>query len=327
MSKTWKEKRAEQARKRRAKQKQQLKILQRKASKPGASFDSKNEYLAAMEKQKSLLEYDKKRAAARRKKLKDDIAKAIPRAIQDAQNIKEAKRKHNCKKKTKVNMKDSKAAQRARKKFSFIRFMIEKEGKDVNKRWVPFKRSMLTPLGAAVKYGDLEAVGYLLEKRASPWERCNNNLGWLPLYEAAWCRKPKIVRHLLNCFDYSGPTFGALHGAIQQKMFCSIKLFLQKRCDVNEYYCNTTPLGVALTCGKTNTGDARLVTRLIAARADVTMLVKSSKSILQPGEGTISVISLAAKFSNRKCLELIKSEYQRRSEIFEPVNVEPEEKK
>ena len=99
MSKTWKEKRAEQARKRRAKHKQQLKILHQQASKPEASLASKNEYLAAMEKQKSLLEYDKKRAAARRKKLKDDIAKAIPRAIQDVRKQKESKRRHNSTKK------------------------------------------------------------------------------------------------------------------------------------------------------------------------------------------------------------------------------------
>ena len=136
MSKTWKEKRAEQARKRRAKQKQQLKILQRKASKPGASFDSKNEYLAAMEKQKSLLEYDRKRAAARRKKLKDDIAKAIPRAIQDAQNIKEAKRHQ--KGKTKAAEKaihwQQKSSNKQRKQQEGIKKAAERHKKR-NKRW------------------------------------------------------------------------------------------------------------------------------------------------------------------------------------------------
>ena len=317
MSEAWKLKRAEQARNRRAKKKQQLAMLRREAFKTGASLDLKNRYLASVEKRNCLLEYDKKRAAASRNKLKNEVARAIPSAIKKASEQKKAKRKYNSRNKTQMKMRNFKAVRRAEKKFSFIKGMIEREGKDVNKPWVPYKRALLTPLGAAVKSGDLAAVSYLLEKKASLSRKCNDNLAKMPLYEAAWCGKPKIMNHLLNFGDHSGLSFGALHGAIHQKMFSSVNIFLQKGCDVNEYFCNTTPLGVALTCGKANSGDVRLVKRLIAARADITNLVKLSKSILQPGEGMTSVINLADKFSNRKCLKLIKSEYLRRGEIFE----------
>ena len=130
----------------------------------------------------------------------------------------------------------------------------------------------MTPLGAAVRYCDLSAVRYLLELKASPTLRCTSTLVTTRLYDAAQLGKCEIAELLLevSALPEGGFTNGALHGAIHNRMFKVVDILLSQGCQVNEYYLEQTPLGAALTCGKTNSGDVRLVARLLAAKADIT---------------------------------------------------------
>ena len=69
-----------------------------------------------------------------------------------------------------------------------------------------------------------------------------------------------------------------------------------------------TPLGAALTCGKTNSGDSRLVKRLLEANADV---LKTSKLCLTTfGCGELTDLRTVAKaYSNSRCVALIEAAY------------------
>lgn len=60
--------------------------------------------------------------------------------------------------------------------------------------------------------------------------------------------------------------------------------FIEKGVDLNEYYMNKTPLGASLNCGKTKSGDARLVKRLLDAKADVLKRSKLCATIYGSGE-------------------------------------------
>lgn len=309
MSKAWKARRADQARKRRAKAKEKLTVLRLKALKPEATTDLRNAYKTAIQKRNKVLEYDKKRAAVRRKNFSSEIAKLTSSAKQDKVVQLDAQGTYQLKNNKLKKMREYQSSRRLKKKFDLIKSKIENEQKDVNKPWVPYKRTLLTPLGAAVKACDLAAVRWVIEKKASIWQTCGGLLD-RPLFEAAWDNKSKIVEHLLGCgaLEKDCKTHGALHGMIYYKSFSAVKIFLQKGCLLNEYYGNTTPLGVALTCGKNNSGDARLVRRLLAAKADVTQVTKMSQSIYCKGDGMASPIDIAAKFSNKRCFELIQAE-------------------
>ena len=103
-----------------------------------------------------------------------------------------------------------------------------------------------------------------------------------------------------------GSTNGALHGAIHNRMFKVVDIMLSQGCQVNEYYLEQTPLGAALTCGKTNSGDVRLVARLLAAKADITKKTLMSRSPFFKASMT-QHIDLATKYSNKKCQTLLKA--------------------
>ena len=92
MSEAWKAKRAKQARRRRANKKKRLEILKEEASGASATTKNKTEFLRALEKERSVLDYDKQRIAKRRIKLKNDIAAGIASALEKAEKTK--KRKH-----------------------------------------------------------------------------------------------------------------------------------------------------------------------------------------------------------------------------------------
>ena len=147
----------------------------------------------------------------------------------------------------------------------------------------------------------MQAVKFLLENDASPSKRCTRTLNVKPLELAAEYNKPQIVKMLLETHDLSkdGKSYGALHLAIKNKMFKVVGSFIDKRYDLNEYYFDQTPLGASLTCGKTKTGDARLVKRLLNANADV---LKSSKLYLSTyGCGELTdLVKLAKAYSNRR---------------------------
>ena len=86
-----------------------------------------------------------------------------------------------------------------------------------------------TPLGAAVRYCDIEAVSYLLHLKASPRLRYTSTLVSTPLYDAAWMGKSKIAELLLenSALPEGGLTKGALHGAIH-RMFKTVDMLLNQ---------------------------------------------------------------------------------------------------
>ena len=174
----------------------------------------------------------------------------------------------------------------------------------------------MTPLGAAVRYCDLAAVRYLLELKASPTLRCTSTLVTTPLYDAAQLGKCEIAELLLevSALPEGGFTNGALHGAIHNRMFKVVDILLSQGCQVNEYYLEQTPLGAALTCGKTNSGDVRLVARLLAAKADITKKTLMSRSPFFHAPMT-QPIDLATKYSNKKCQTLLKAKSNQRKKM------------
>ena len=170
---------------------------------------------------------------------------------------------------------------------------------------------MFTPLGVAIKLGNLEAVRWLLEHDACPTQRCTQSLIVKPLDLAAEEKKPDIVQMLLandNLLDDS-KSYGALYWAVYNQMFKVVKRFIEKEYDLDEYYMNITPLGAALICGKTSSGDARLVKRLLNANADVLKPSKLSCTTFGHGELT-DLLTVAKTYSNRKCVALVEVAYR-----------------
>lgn len=262
-----------------------------------------------IKKRRKLLKYDRDRAANRRKQLKKAIADGKTRALEYEKKLKKAKHKSYLKRKKKGIVKALDARRRAAVKFQFIKVQLKKQ-QGINDYWVPWRRGKFTPLGAAIKLGDSKAVRWLLEKKASPTVRCTRSMVYRPLDLAAWDNKPVIVQILLESggLGGNGESYGGLHGAIKHKMFKTIRRLLAKGCDVNENYLNVTPLGAALTCGKTKSGDARLVKLLLEAKADVLSLTKLCSSPYHGGKLT-SLLNVASTYSNSKCAALLKVEY------------------
>ena len=306
MSRDWKAKRAKQAKKRRAKEKARLDILMQGATAAGAPEELKSEYRIARQKRRAILDYDRQRIATRRKKLQSGLDAGNRSDIEKVEKVKKTKRIYSSKSKVQGKEKNWKATQRSRKRFAMIKSKIESDGKDINSRCMNFRRSKMTPLGAAVRYCDPEAVSYLLEQKASPTKRCTSTLITTPLSDAAWNGKAKIVMLLLerSALPDGGHTQSALHGAIHNKMFSAIKIMLNQGCQVNEHYLDQTPLGAALTCGKRKSGDARLVKILLAANADITKMTKMSHSPFFNAPMT-NHIDLAKKYSNKRCQLLL----------------------
>ena len=172
MSRDWKAKRARQAKARRAKEKVRLDILMQGATATGASEELKKEYLIACQKRRAVLDYDKHRIATRREKLKAGIAAGNRSDLEKAKKVKKTKQLYYRESKVQGKERNWKAKQRSRNRFDMIKSKIQCEGKDINSRCVNFRRSKMTPLGAAVTYCDPEAVSYLLERKASPTKRC-----------------------------------------------------------------------------------------------------------------------------------------------------------
>ena len=199
MSKVWRVKRANQARVRRAKQKKTLEFLKQQANGIGATENLKNEYLAALKKRNLVLEDTKKRAAKHRDKLKTDVEKA--------NKVKNKKRLYARESIVQGREKTWKATQRARNRLKMIKKEIERDCNAINSQCMKFRRCKMTPLGAAVKYCDLDAVKYVLEQKASPTLRYSSTRVPTPLYEAAWMGKPKIARLLLEKSAFSFPSF------------------------------------------------------------------------------------------------------------------------
>ena len=181
---------------------------------------------------------------------------------------------------------------------------------DIKGWWVPWRRGRWTPLGVAIKLGNLQGVRWLLEKNASPSKRCTRTLNVKPLFLAAEDNNSEIVKVLLEMHDLrkDGKTYGALHWAINNQMFKVVRSFIDKGSDVNEYYLNQTPLGASLTCGKTESGDARLVKCLLKANADV--LQSSKMSFWTYGRGELTdLVKVAKAYSNRRCVAVIEAAY------------------
>jgi len=120
--------------------------------------------------------------------------------------------------------------------------------------------------------------------------------------------KYEIAKLLLetSALPKGGLTYGVLHGAIHNRMFKIVDILLSQGCQVNEYYLEQTPLGAALTCGKKNSGDVRLVARLLSAKADMTKKTLMSRSPFFHAPLTRH-IDLASKYSNKKCQALLKA--------------------
>ena len=68
-----------------------------------------------------------------------------------------------------------------------------------------------------------------------------------------------------------------------------------------------TPLTIALSCGKKQSGDVRLVRMLIKAKADVLKLTSATKALFKKGK-QITHIDFARKYSNQKCIVAIEKE-------------------
>ena len=84
--------------------------------------------------------------------------------------------------------------------------------------------------------------------------------------------------------------------------------FIYEGCDLNEGYLGVTPLGASLTCGKSKSGDARLVKRLLKAKADVLGKTKMCSSPYDGGKLT-DVVTVARMFSNSRCVALVEAAF------------------
>ena len=176
----------------------------------------------------------------------------------------------------------------------------------MNIKWVKFHKTLLTPLGSCIKTNNLTGVKFLLDSKASPIIDINS-YGSKPLDEAAWLGFSDIFSCLLDygAIGNDGLTYGALHGAIHKKMFTALKNLILHNCDVNETYFGGTPLRAALTCGRSNSGDVRMVKILLRAKAVVDMQTVGGIDTFYPDWRKTSHIELAKKYSNVKCVQAI----------------------
>jgi len=255
------------------------------------------------------LESSRKRSELWRKKLASNIEKGLPCALEKKRRHKKAKKAHYLKRKKQGQVNTLKACWRSRCKVKWIKEKLILQ-ENINGYWVPWRRGKWTPLGIAIKLGDLGVVRWLLEEKASPSQYCTQTLIVKPLDLAADENKSELVQILLESDGLRGDckSRGALHLSIKNRMFKVIKGFLTKGYDLNESYLNQTPLGASLTCRKTKSGDARLVKLLLDANADVLKPSKLSHSAFGRGELT-ELVGIARAYSNAKCVLLIEAAY------------------
>ena len=88
-----------------------------------------------------------------------------------------------------------------------------------------------------------------------------------------------------------------------------VNCLIKYGCDVNEYYFGGTPLRAALTCGNRNSGDVRIVRKLLAAGANVKSTTVGGKEMFAPGSITTHS-KLAMKYSNSKCCQAVTLAYE-----------------
>ena len=309
MSKLYKAKKAVQARKRRARQRNHFDVLRQLAGAPNATSSEQIEYQLAVERRTKYLKRARETSESQRKKLKTDIEKGVASALVKARRHKEAKKTSDLRRRNEGRISTLKAQQRAAVKVKFIKDNLRKQ-KSINGQWVPWRKGQWTPLGVAIKLGDLHAVRWLLENDASPSKRCTRTLNLRPLYLAAEDNRPEIVKILLESLDLreDGKSYGALHWAVNNKMFKVVGSFIDKGYDINEYYLDQTPLGASVTCGKTSSGDARLVKRLLDASADVLKSTKLCSWTYARGE-LRDLVTVAKAYSNRRCIARVEAAY------------------
>ena len=186
MLKEMKSKRAQQAVERRQMKKKRLKTLEQRANSTGASAAVITEFSDALKKRNLARDYNRERMRKSRKKIKDELAKGNPIAHKKTEKTKKVKQILYSKYKSQDKVRTRKAKYRARKRFQMIKTKIENEQKCINSRCIDFSRAKITPLGAAVRYCDLDAVRYVLERKASPTLRCISTRICTPLYYAVW---------------------------------------------------------------------------------------------------------------------------------------------
>ena len=286
----------------RAGKKTQLEIFRARANAKDATIRVKSEYAEVCKKRKDFLEKEKKRVKLYRQKLKrkyaqDDFTAHMQQHIEDriVKKLKENKVKT---KKLKQKQRNKIRLCVIKKKFSY--------GYNINNQCVKFHKTLLTPLGSCIKTNDLIGVKFLLNSKASPVKEINAN-GSKPLDEAAWLGFSDILCCLLEygAIGKDGLTFGALHGAIHKKLFTALKNLISHNCDVNETYFGGTPLRAALTCGRSNSGDVRIVKILLRAKSVVDMKTVGGIDTFSPDYRKTSHIELARSYSNAKCVKAI----------------------
>ena len=241
--------------------------------------------------------------------METDIEKGVPSALFKAKQYGEAKKASYLKRRNEGRVRTLKAQQRAALKIKYMKDNLRQQ-KSINGYWVPWRKDQWTHLGIPIKLGDSQIVRWLLENNASPSKRCTRSFITEPLCLAAEDNKPEIVKILLENHDLrkGGKSYGALQWAINNLMFDVVKSFIEKGYDLNEYYMDQTPLGASLTCGKRKSGDARLVKRLLNAKADV--LQPSKLCLLTYGRGQLTdLLKIAKAFSNNRCVTLIQAAY------------------
>ena len=171
-----------------------------------------------------------------------------------------------------------------------------------------YHKAVLTPLGFCIKTNNLSGVKALLLMKASPIIKINT-IGSKPLDEAAWLGLSDILCCLLDhgAVGNGGYTFGALHGAIHKKLFSAVKKLILYRCNVNETYNGGTPLRAALTCGRSDSGDVRMVKILLLAKAQVDIKTVGGIDTFFPEYKKTSHLAIARKYSNANCIQAIEA--------------------
>ena len=286
----------------RARKKNHLDVLRTKANAEDATIREISEYTEAFNKRKYFLEKERARVKLYRQKLEQKYSQYDSAALKQHSNQDRVAKKLST---DKVKSKKQKQNQRNRIRLSVIKTKLS-SGQNINNQWVKFHKMVLTPLGSCIKTNNLIGVKFLLNSKASPIAATYSN-GPKPLDEAAWLGFSDILCCLLEhgAIGNDGLTYGALHGAIHKKLFTAVKTLILHNCDVNETYCGGTPLRAALTCGRSNSGDVRMVNILLRAKAAVDIQTVRGIHTFSPDFRKTSHIELARMYSNVKCVQAI----------------------
>ena len=294
--------RAEQARMRRALSKISLDLLHAKATIENSQLNEDADYSERKNKQFLFLTNERERAMKYRKIKKAGKHKASrntknPNFQQDYRTDK-----------LRSNRKVLDRKKRNKFRLQKIQFQL-KRGKEIKNRWVKYRNEKLSPLGACCKAGHFTGVQYLLDSKANPTLAISST-GARALDEVCWLGYADIACLLVNYGAVqSGRTYGGLHGAIHKGLHKAVTCLIKNGCDVNEYFFDGTPLRAALTCGVRNSGDVRMVRKLLVAGANVRSTTAGGIDTFAPGLSTTHT-QLAKKYSNVKCCKAITLAYK-----------------